>query len=119
MKRPLTVKETQAEKQRLRDLEKNKVKLVNPSKWQTINVQLYGKNSKSSSNQITIQLYPGKSVELPEYRLIKSQIDNLRKKGAIRVERMSSVNNIDFKDFVGKTPAKIIKGLKSKTNKNG
>lgn len=95
--RPLTVREIQELKKQKRDAEQNKVRVRNVTRLQPVPLQLYGKESKDAVNQITIHIGPGKSVDLPEYRLIPGQIINLRKKKMISTTRVGPGGK-DFKD---------------------
>jgi hypothetical protein len=91
-KKPLTVKEIQGEKKKKRDLLEDKVTIHNVSKQQ-ITLQLYGKNSKLVRYQQSIHMISGKSVSLPKSRLIPEQIENLKKRGFIKVYRIGDVTD--------------------------
>jgi len=102
--RPLTVRELQAQKKQKREAEQNKIRIRNVTKLQPVPLQLYGKESKAAVNQITIHIGPGKSVDLPEYRLIPGQIINLRKKKLISTTKMGAsgktFKDTDYKQFL-------------------
>jgi len=86
--RPLTIREIQAIKKQKRESEQDKVRIKNLTRLQNIPIQIYGKNSKDAINQLSIQVGPGKSVDLPKYRLIEHQIENLRKRKMISITRI-------------------------------
>lgn len=122
MDRPLTVREIQDNKRRKREAEQNKIKIRNITRMQMVPLQLYGKNSKDAINQITVMVGPGKSVDLPEYRLIKGQIDNLRKKKSISTTRVGSggreFSSVDYKQFLPGSRKKIDVSRSSKKQSN-
>lgn len=95
--RPLTVREIQEKKKAQRAAELDKVRIRNTTRLQNVPIQIYGKNSKDAVNQISIQVGPGKSVDLPEYRLIPEQIANLRKRKMITATKVGP-NGREFKD---------------------
>ena len=89
---PKSIRQIQAEKKRLRDSDNNKLRIYNKSKLQPVSIQLYGKNSNLVMHQQTIYIAAGKHADLPYNRLIKEQIDNLKKRGYIRTVRVGSLD---------------------------
>lgn len=129
MNRPLTIREIQAQKKKIRDAESNKVSITNLSQWQSVPVQIYGKNSKMAFHQITIMIPPKGKVDLPEHRLIDGQITNLRKRGLISVSKSGNItSSSSYKNFISSSIMKksntVVdedlkkKKIKSKSNKN-
>ena len=124
MDRPLTVREIQDNKRKKREAEQNKVRVRNLTRLQLVPLQLYGKDSKSAINQITVWVGPGKSVDLPEYRLNKGQIDNLRKRKQLTVTKIGpngrNFDNSDYRQFFPGIKKKIdvSKSGKKKSNKS-
>lgn len=108
--RPLTIRELQAIKKQKRESEQDKVRIRNLTRLQNIPIQIYGKNSKDAINQLSIQVGPGKSVDLPKYRLIENQIENLRKRKMISITRLgitnSSIDNVSPNDYRKFLPSK-------------
>lgn len=118
--RPLTIREIQAIKKQKRESEQDKVRIRNLTRLQNIPLQIYGKNSKDAINQLSIQVGPGKSVDLPKYRLMEHQIENLRKKKLISVTRVSgsSTVNLEINDYRKFLPTKkeIVDPVQSSKN---
>jgi len=122
--RPLTVREIQEQKRKLREAENNKTVITNLSQFQAVPVQIYGKNSKLAVHQITILIPPGKKVSLPEHRLIEGQVNNLRKRGLITFNKSNSSAVTGYKQFLdssilkkeNKSTAKKSTKSKSKSN---
>jgi hypothetical protein len=105
MNRPLTIREIQAKRKKEREAEQNKTRITNKTRLQNITIQLYGKKDKRAISQISIQIPPGKSVDLPTARLNSGQIDNLRKKGMITTNKIGvsgGVQENGYKAFLGK-----------------
>jgi len=97
--RPLTVREIQEQKRKKRELEHNKVKVRNITKFQPVPLQVYGRASKDAVNQVTMFIGPGQSVEVPEYRLIPGQIVNLRKRRMISTHKVGKIE-AGYKKFL-------------------
>lgn len=91
--RPHTMSEIRNEKKRKRDEIVDKIRVYNISRIQPVQIQLYGNNSKLVMFQQCIQLGPGKHVDVPRARVIQDQIDNLKRRGLIRVAKMNGNNN--------------------------
>jgi hypothetical protein len=89
--KPLTIRDIQNEKKKKRDQLEDKVKIHNVTKSQPVSLQLYGKSSKLVMYQQAIHIAPGRSVDLPKSRLIPEQIENLKKRGFIKVYRIGDV----------------------------
>lgn len=83
--RPLTIRDIQAQKEKKRREETDKVTIFNLSHNQTVTIQVTGKENKSAIHQSTIQLGPKKSVSLPRARLLQDQLVNLKARGLITV----------------------------------
>ena len=83
--RPLTIREIQAKKEKQRAAEKDKVTIQNLSAFQTITIQVKGKQDDSAIYQSCITLGPKKHVSIPRSRLLMTQITNLRSTGLIAV----------------------------------
>lgn len=115
MQRPLTIKEIQEKKKAEREKEINKVRITNLKSFQMVPIQLYGKNSKLAVNQISIQLGPKKNIDVPEYRLVMHQINNLRKRGMISICKVGSNISISEikKNAVQKNNKSQVKNAKS------
>ena len=105
LNRPMTIREIQAKRKKEREAEQNKVRITNKTKLQTVTIQLFGKKDKKAINQLSIQLPPGKSVDLPESRLNHSQIDNLRKKGMLVTNKVGANGKVEktgYRAFLNK-----------------
>jgi ribosomal protein S8 len=74
---------------------------------------MYGKNSKLVPYQQSIQIAPGKHVDLPASRLISEQIDNLRKSGFITTMKVDSSKQIASSDLLSQI-SKTVKPNKLK-----
>lgn len=102
--RPLTIKEIQAKKKALREADNKKIRIRNKTRLQNIPLQIFGKNSKKAVHQITIQIGPGKHVDLPEYRLISEQVATLKKRGMIATSRIGphgkNIKETDYRQFL-------------------
>ena len=118
MHRPLTIKEIQEKKKEERAKESNKVRVTNLKSFQTVTIQLYGKKSKTAIHQITIQLGPKKHIDVPEYRLIMPQINNLRKKGMISTCKVGANFDIDIKNKAKNSLNKAVKLKSPKKSKS-
>lgn len=112
-KKPLSIKEIRKIKDNRRKTELNKLRIYNISKLQVINIQMYGKNSKLVPYQQSIQIAPGKHVDLPASRLISEQIDNLRKSGFITTMKVDSSKQIASSDLLSQI-SKTVKPNKLK-----
>ena len=112
-KKPLSIKEIRKIKDNRRKTELNKLRIYNISKLQVINIQMYGKNSKLVPYQQSIQIAPGKHVDLPTSRLISEQIDNLRKSGFITTMKVDSSKQIASSDLLSQI-SKTVKPNKLK-----
>lgn len=116
--KPLTIREIQANKKIKRQAEQKKIRIKNVSSCQPITIQLYGKKSKNATDQLSIFIAPGKSVDLPESRVMFHQINNLKKRGLIRT---SKVGIRDKKMIESNKETKVVKKKnikKSKPEKN-
>lgn len=117
MTRPLTIKEIQEKKKAERSKEQDKTRIINLKSYQIVPIQIYGKNSKSSINQITVPIPPKGHVDIPTARLIVGQIDNLRKRGFITTNKVG-IKNPGYKKFLSKSPVLNRKKNKKSTKKS-
>jgi hypothetical protein len=93
-KKPLSIKEIRKMKDEKRKSEIDKLRIYNISRLQTVNIQIYGKNSKLVPHQQSIRIAPGRHVDLPVSRLIAEQIVNLKKTGFIRTVKVDTTTKI-------------------------
>ena len=125
LNRPETIKEIQARKKQLRDADNNKIRIRNKTRIQLIPLQIYGKNSKKAVHQISVQIGPGRHVDLPEYRLIPEQIATLKKRGMITTTKIGSsgknIKETSYRQFLNNIsveqkpcPTASVKGKASK-----
>lgn len=114
-KRPLTIREHQAAKAAKREEQRKKVRIKNVSARQPLSIQLYGKNSKNASEQLCVSVPPGRYVDVPESRILPHQISTLKKRGYIRVSKISSGPKVNA-DSKKTKEAKQQKKSKSKSS---
>ena len=114
-KKPLSIKEIRKMKDDKRKSETDKLRIYNIAKLQTVNIQLYGKNSKLVPYQQSIQIAPGRHVDLPISRLIQEQIVNLKKTGFIRTVKIDTTVKISENDNILLNISTEIKPNKIKT----
>ncbi len=114
-KKPLSIRDIRRLKDEKRKIEADKLRIYNVTKLQTVNVQLYGKSSKLVPFQQSIQIAPGRHVDLPISRLIKEQISNLKKSGFIRTVKIDTNVNVNNNDKLLKGIPEDIKPNKIKT----
>jgi hypothetical protein len=119
-KNPLSIKDIRRIKSEKRQLEVEKLRIYNIARLQTVNIQIYGKASKLVPYQQSIQIAPGRHVDIPVSRLINEQITNLRKSGFIRTMKIDSkLKDIDDnQEALSNVPDKIKPNkIKSKNTK--
>jgi hypothetical protein len=122
-KNPLSIREIRKIKNDKRQLEVDKLRIYNITRLQTINIQMYGKTSRLVPYQQSIQIAPGRHVDIPTSRLMNEQITNLRRSGFIRTVKVNSKdqkielkNDSDNKEALSNIPDKV-KPNKLKNNK--
>lgn len=93
-KKPLSIKEIRKMKDEKRKSEIDKLRIYNISRLQTVNIQIYGKNSKLVPHQQSIRIAPGRHVDLPVSRLIAEQIVNLKKTGFISTVKVDTTTKV-------------------------
>ena len=108
-KNPLSIREIRRIKDNKRKSEVEKLRIYNITKLQTVNIQMYGKSSKLVPYQQSIQIAPGKNVDLPVSRLMMEQITNLKRSGFIRTVKIDSKTKAinDNKEFLSNIPSEV------------
>lgn len=91
MNRPLSIREIQAKKAASRKQNQAKIKIRNLTTIQPITIQLKAKDGTNRVlGQQTINIGPGKTAEVPSSRVMRHQLDNLKRRGFISYNETNS-----------------------------
>lgn len=119
--RPLTIRERQERKKQMREAEQDKVRVKNVTRGQPVPLQIYGKESRAAVQQTTLQIGPGRHVDVPKYRLIEEQISNLKKRKMITVHKVGAagkeIKDAGYKQFLPGVSKKDLQASGTRSNK--